>query len=175
MVYLPAGKFFTSYEPAPSEVAETTRPLEFFTVMLAPGMTAPVWSVICPWRRPAGACANNAPEQTKRMQSKVVKTRTRVPNGQNFINSLLKQIIFNKYCRFHCGPASPPGAPMFQPEKSAAALEPFGDAVRIGSTPPSNVMAVTSPLPFPSEATTITASSFCKSARVELGIRLRIC
>ena len=54
-VYLPGARFLTSYAPAPSDVA-VTRPARwnFLRVMLAPGITAPVASTICPRSRPGG-------------------------------------------------------------------------------------------------------------------------
>jgi len=51
---------------------------------------------------------------------------------------------------------------------------PAGAAVRIGSTPLNSVIAVTPPAAVPSVLTIITASPFCKSARVAAGSRLSI-
>jgi hypothetical protein len=50
-----------------------------------------------------------------------------------------------------------------------------GEAVKMGSTPASNVIAVTPPDVVPSVVTIITASPFCKSAIVAAGMRLSIC
>src|SRR5438046_8343686 len=51
----------------------------------------------------------------------------------------------------------------------------FGEASRIGSTPPSRVMTVGTPLAPPSVATIMTASPFCRSASVMGGMRLIAC
>src|SRR5216684_3121596 len=71
--------------------------------------------------------------------------------------------------------ASPPGAlPRLQGVRIVEALA-LGEASRMGSTPPSKVIAVGAPFGPPSVATTMTASPFCKSARVAAGMRLIIC
>src|SRR5213078_4263205 len=67
--------------------------------------------------------------------------------------------------------ASPLAPPRVQGE-SMAALR-FGAAVRMGSTPASTVIAVTVLESAPSVETIMTASPFCKSAIVLLGIRPR--
>src|SRR6266704_472665 len=68
--------------------------------------------------------------------------------------------------------ASPPGAlPRLQGVRIVEALA-LGEASRMGSTPPSKVIAVGAPFGPPSVATTMTASPFCKSARVAAGMRL---
>src|SRR5262249_28663322 len=56
-VYLPGARLRNSYSPAPPDLPEVASPLEFLMVIAAPGTTAPVGSVICPRRRPAGDCA----------------------------------------------------------------------------------------------------------------------
>ena len=50
-----------------------------------------------------------------------------------------------------------------------------GEADKMGSTPPSSVMAVTSPEFVPCVETIMTASPFCKSASGDGGTRLTIC
>src|SRR6266702_6304183 len=71
--------------------------------------------------------------------------------------------------------SSPPGVlPRLQGVRIVEALA-LGDASRIGSTPPSKVIAVGAPFGPPSVATTMTASPFCKSARVAAGMRLIAC
>src|SRR5689334_16469350 len=72
-------------------------------------------------------------------------------------------------------PASPPGASLkLQGERIVEALL-FGDACRIGSTPPSSVITDGTPLGPPSVARIITTSPFCNSARVAAGMRLMAC
>jgi hypothetical protein len=75
----------------------------------------------------------------------------------------------------HCGAVSPspPDAFSDHGESSEDALR-FGAAVKIASTPASNVIAVTAPESEPSVDTIITASPFCRSASVLLGKRLNI-
>src|SRR5450755_4077972 len=70
-------------------------------------------------------------------------------------------------------PASPPGAPLRLHGESIEDA-PVGDPCRIGSTPASSVMVVTSVL-LPSVPTSITASPFCKSEIFAAGMRLIIC
>src|SRR5580692_3674862 len=72
-------------------------------------------------------------------------------------------------------PASPPEPLRFHGDNNMAACPPFGDAVRIGSTPVSSVIAVGALLADPSVATIITALPFCKSAMVTAGSRPSIC
>jgi len=55
------------------------------------------------------------------------------------------------------------------------ALVPAGAAVRIGSTPASNVIAVGPEAALPSVATSITASPLLKSLTETAGMRLNIC
>jgi hypothetical protein len=55
------------------------------------------------------------------------------------------------------------------------AAAPLGAAVKIGSTPAINVIAVGAELALPSVATSITASPFCRSEIVTPGMRLSIC
>src|SRR4030088_318212 len=116
MVYLPGARSLTSYAPTPSDVADTTSPLEFLTVMLAPGMTAPVASTICPRSRPvwvcACVCAKTEPEQATRMKTTQAEIRTRFPDSQNFINLSSTVIVTSRFTagQAHCGPPpSPPG------------------------------------------------------------------
>src|ERR1019366_10770939 len=66
---------------------------------------------------------------------------------------------------------SPADAPSDHGESREVALR-LGDAVRMASTPASNVMAVTAPESATSVETIITASPFCRSASVLLGKRL---
>src|SRR5882724_8905598 len=51
----------------------------------------------------------------------------------------------------------------------------FGEACRIGSTPPSSVITVDGVVAVPSVATSITASPFCKSPSVAAGMWLMTC
>src|SRR5207245_10991890 len=72
-------------------------------------------------------------------------------------------------------PASPPEAsPKVHGDRIEEALL-FGEACRMGSTPPSNVMTDGTPFAPPSVATIITASPFWKSERVAAGMRLNAC
>src|ERR1700722_4820096 len=68
--------------------------------------------------------------------------------------------------RLHCA-ASPPGAPLIV--QGVRIDWPLGEACKIGSTPDSSVIATTPPTaPELSDvATIITASPFCKSARLD--------
>src|SRR6267143_663535 len=63
---------------------------------------------------------------------------------------------------------------MLQGERIVDALL-FGEAWRMGSTPPRRVIAVGIPPGRPSVATSMTASPFCKSERVAGGMRLIAC
>src|SRR5260370_37291355 len=51
----------------------------------------------------------------------------------------------------------------------------WGEAFRMGSTPPSRVMTADTPFGPPSVATTMTASPFCKAASVAGGSTLSFC
>ena len=76
----------------------------------------------------------------------------------------------------YCAAISPVGPPRLHGDSNiVAARLSFGDAVRIGSTPVSKVIAVGAEFALPSVATTITASSFFRSPTVTAGIRLNIC
>src|SRR5580698_5325557 len=72
-------------------------------------------------------------------------------------------------------PASPPAPLRFHGDNNIAACPPFGDAVRICSTPVNSVIAVGELVAEPSVATIMTALPFCKSAMVTAGSRLSIC
>ena len=64
---------------------------------------------------------------------------------------------------------------MFQADKIAAVALLVGEAVRMGSTPVSMVIAFTSDDAAPSAETSITASPFCRSASATVGSRPRNC
>ena len=74
----------------------------------------------------------------------------------------------------YCAAASPAGAPRLHGDSSMAAPS-FGDAVKMGSTPVSNVTALREELEVPCMVTSITASPFCRSARATAGRRFSIC
>src|SRR5205823_13413768 len=69
--------------------------------------------------------------------------------------------------------ASPPApVPRLHGERIVDGLL-FGEASRIGSTPPSRVMTVGTPLAPPSVATIMTASPFCRSEERRVGKECR--
>src|SRR5260370_24266954 len=101
-----------------------------------------------------------------------MKASTRALNGPDLFKDLISVLSPKFVVLGYWGPPSPPpGEDRFHPESRAAALIPLGAAVRIGSTPLSNVIAVTSDPVVPGVETIMTASSFCKSASVTAGKR----
>src|SRR5437588_12199526 len=72
-------------------------------------------------------------------------------------------------------PASPPGASLrLHGERIVEALL-FGEACRMGSTPPRSMTPHGTPLGLPSVATIISTSPCCKSASLAAGLRLMPC
>src|SRR5258708_37100931 len=96
-------------------------------------------------------------------------------NGPDLFKDLISVLSPKFVVLGYWGPPSPPpGEDRFHPESRAAALIPLGAAVRIGSTPLSNVIAGTSDPVVAGVETFMTASSFSKSASVTAGKRLLI-
>src|SRR5258708_2668109 len=105
-----------------------------------------------------------------------MKASTRALNGPDLFKDLISVLSPKFVVLGYWGPPSPPpGEDRFHPESRAAALIPLGAAVRIGSTPLSNVIAVTSDPVLPAVEAIMTAPSLYKSPSVTAAQPLIMC